>query len=619
MRNQFWSVLRRIRHDGGLINTLVKTVGLLRREGGSGIARRISEVRKNDYKKWVSRYDTLTDETRTIMRNRVETFIQKPLISVVMPTYNSNSEWLNAAVDSVRKQIYSNWELCIADDASSDKTTRPILDRYARDDKRIKVVMRAQNGHISAASNSALELASGERVVLLDHDDLLSEHALFWVVEAINQNPDASLIYSDEDRIDEGGRRYAPYFKCNWNEDLFYSHNMISHLGVYRTDILKSIGGFRIGMEGAQDHDLALRYIENIDPKNIHHIPRVLYHWREHSGSTARSANAKPYALLAGVSALNEHFQRQRTCATAELTAYGYRVHYALPENSPKVSLIIQTSNELQLVRQCVESILQKTIYSNYEIIMVHNVPGDGAAFQGLADLLANPRVKLVCDARQVNYAVLNNNAVKLAQGEIVGLLNCNLKVISAEWLNEMVSIALQPKAGAVGAKLLYPNDTLQHGGMILGVGGCVGYAHNHIARDRAGYAGRAVLMQGFSAVTTACLVIRKELYERVCGLNEKDLPVSFNDVDFCLRVQQAGYRNVWTPYAELYHYESATRGAEDTPEKRDHLAADLQYMKQRWGDLLMNDPAYSPNLTLDYEDFTYAWPPRVSNRRIQG
>ncbi|MGJ0427595.1 glycosyltransferase [Methylobacter sp.] len=619
-----------IRRGGGVRGTLNKAMHLYRHEGLTGIrhgfrivalSQQISPAwgsggfDRNDYAEWIRRYDTLTDDTRATMNASIAEFAHQPLISVVMPTYNPKPEWLIEAIESVRKQIYPHWELCIADDASTDKAIRSILERYASEDLRIKVVFREINGHISEASNSALELASGEWAALLDHDDLLSEHALFWVVDAINQNPDAHLIYSDEDKVDEVGKRFDPYFKCDWNADLFYSQNMISHLGVYRTDLLNSIGGFRKGMEGSQDYDLVLRCIERIQPKQIHHIPRVLYHWRKHAESAAQSINAKPYALLAGERALNEHFQRQGINATASPLDFGmYRVRYALPDSLPMVSLIIPTRNGLQLIRQCVESIRKKTTYLNYEILIVDNGSDDPATLRYFDELQAEARakIKVVRDDRPFNYSALNNAAVKLAQGEIVGLLNNDLEVISPDWLSEMVSYALQADVGSVGAKLWYPDNTLQHGGVILGVGGVAAHAHKHLLRHRYGYFGRANLMQSFSAVTAACLVIRKAIYEEVGGFNETNLQIAFNDVDFCLRVRKAGYRNVWTPHAQLFHHESATRGYEDTPEKRARFARETQYMKQCWGNLLLNDPAYSPNLTLDFEDFSLAWPPRT-------
>jgi glycosyltransferase involved in cell wall biosynthesis len=617
-----------IKRGGGLKNTFKKAIQLYRREGLAGIRRGFrtvatsgqtiptlgsGEYDRNDYTEWIRRYDTLTDKTRAAMHARIDAFPHKPLISVVMPTYNPKPEWLIEAIESVRRQIYPYWELCIADDASTDKAIRPILERYSKEDSRIKVVFREQNGHISAASNSALELATGEWVALLDHDDLLSEHALFWVADAIHQDPDVRLIYSDEDKIAASGRRFDPYFKCDWNVDLFYSHNLITHLGVYRADLLNTIGGFREGFEGAQDYDLALRCIERIESKQIHHIPSVLYHWRMHVESTAHSGDAKPYAVLAGERALNEHFQRQGVNAITSLLDFGmYRIRYALPDTLPLVSLIIPTRNGLQLIRKCVESILKKTTYPNYEILIVDNGSDDPATLQYFDELQADARVRVMRDDRPFNHSALNNAAVKLAQGEVLGLLNNDIEVISPDWLSEMVSHALRPGVGAVGARLWYLNNTLQHGGAVLGVGGVTGHSHKHLGHQQYGYFGRASLIQSFSAVTAACLVIRKTIFEEVGGLNETDLQIAFNDIDFCLRVREAGYRNIWTPYAELYHHESASRGFEDTPKKRDRFAKEVRYMKQRWGEQLLNDPAYSPNLTLDHEDFSLAWPPRV-------
>ena len=625
---------RIIRFGGGALESAKKAWRVFSREGWAGVKQRIlfvggnrsgisssiirpdlrsGTVDRNDYSEWVRRYDTLTDESRATMRARIDAFSHKPLISVLMPTYNPRREWLIEAIESVRKQIYPHWELCIADDASTDKTVRPILEHYAKEDSRIKVAFRKKNGHISASSNTALQLATGDWVALLDHDDLLSEHALFRVADAINRNPDIRLIYSDEDKIDENGKRFDPYFKCEWNLDLFYSHNMFSHLGVYRTDLLHEINGFRVGLEGSQDHDLALRCIERIESNQIHHIPRVLYHWRVHAESTAQSADAKPYATLAGERALNEHFQRQKINASAEHIGHGYRVNYALPDILPMVSLIIPSRNGLQLLRTCVESILKKTTYPNYEVLIVDNGSDDPAVLGYLDDLQARARVRVMRDDRPFNYSALNNAAAKLARGEVLGLLNNDLEVISPDWLLEMVSHAIRPNIGAVGAKLWYPNDMLQHGGVILGLGGVAGHAHHNILRGMFGYFGRAKVVQNFSAVTAACLLVRKSIYEEVGGLNEPNLQVAFNDVDFCLRVREAGYRNIWTPYAELYHHESATRGFEDTPEKQARFAREVQYMTQRWGEQLLNDPAYSPNLTLDHGDFSLAWPPRVN------
>jgi len=372
-----------IRFGGGIMSSAKKAWRVLLREGYGGVKRRIlfvgghrngfvsstirpgltlAAVDRNDYGEWVRRYDTLTDYGRQKLISEMFTFRMKPFVSIIMPVYNPKPEWLREVIQSVRKQIYPYWELCIADDASTDKRIRPILERYASEDTRIKVMFRDKNGHISAASNSALALAAGEWVALVDQDDLLSEHALFWVVDAVNKNPDALLIYSDEDKIDESGKRYDPYFKCDWNMDLFYSHNMISHLGVYRAGLLKEIGGFREGLEGSQDYDLALRFVERSEAEQIVHIPRVLYHWRAHTHSAAKSIDAKPYAVIAGEKALREHFQRMQINAVTEYDACGYRVRYALPDKLPLVSLIIPTRNGWRLLQRCVESILEKPL-----------------------------------------------------------------------------------------------------------------------------------------------------------------------------------------------------------------------------------------------------------------
>ena len=534
------------------------------------------------------------------------------LISLILPVYNSNSEWLARAISSVIAQTYPHWQLCIADDASSDGHMRPLLERLAAADSRIKLVFREQNGHISAASNSAIDIATGDWLVLLDHDDELALDALSRIADAIQRRPDCQLIYSDEDKIDEAGTRSDPYFKPDWNPDLFLSQNMFSHLGAYRADLVRAVGGFRMGYEGSQDYDLALRCIERIRPDQIVHIPRVLYHWRIHEGSTAHAIEAKPYAMVAGERALNDHLRRTGVDATAEAVGYGYRVRYVLPAVPPLVSLIIPTRNGLKLLRQCVESIFEKTDYPHYEIIVVDNGSDDKATLRYLDALATRPNVRVMRDDRPFNYSALNNAAVAQARGEVVGLLNNDLEVISAGWLTELVSHALRPGVGAVGARLWYADDTLQHAGVVLGIHGIAGHVHRFLPRGDVGYCGRASLIQSFSALTGACLLVRKSVYEELGGLNETELQVACNDVDFCLRAREAGYKNIWTPYAELYHHESASRGFDDTPEKQARSAKEVAYMKMRWGEALLNDPAYNPNLTLDSEDFGLAWPPRV-------
>ncbi|CAN5770106.1 N/A [soil metagenome] len=604
-----------VQHGPRMAAKLPQAWRVYRKAGWQGMVWELRRrVRKtNDYANWVVTYDTLTAETRAAITQRVSAMPAPPLISILMPTYNPNPVHLRAAIESVRAQLYPHWELCIADDASTSANVRPILEQYRDSDPRIKVAFRPKNGHISAASNSALELVTGPWIALMDHDDLLPEHALFWMAECIAKHPDARLLYSDEDKIDESGQRSDPYFKPDWNIDLFRSQNMFSHLGVLSADLVRSVGGFRAGLEGSQDWDLVMRCMEHIVATQVQHVPRVLYHWRVHAKSTARSMNAKPYAAVAGERALNEHYQRIGVKAVAEYQQFGYRTRYALPTELPLVSIIIPTRNGLSLMRQCIHSIDKKTTYGRYEIIIVDNGSDDPAALAYFAKLAERANVRVLRDERPFNYSALNNTAVAVTRGDVIALVNNDIEVITPDWLSEMVSIALQPSVGAVGARLWYPDMTLQHGGVVLGLGlGMASHAHKGLPRGLNGYAGRAALTQSFSAVTAACLVVRKAVYEQVGGLDEVNLSVAFNDIDFCLRLREAGYRNVWTPYAELIHHESATRGDDMAPDKRERFEREIAYMKSRWPEMIANDPAYSPNLTLDAEDFSYAWPPRV-------
>ncbi len=602
---------------GGVLATLHKAGRVARKEGWRGVKRRIlfaagHDEAALDYTEWIRRYDTLTDAGRAVISRRIAEMQWRPLLSVIMPVYNPPIDLLDQAIWSVRNQLYPHWELCIADDASPNAEVHALLRRHAAADARIKIVFRTVNGHISRASNSAIEVATGEFLALLDHDDLLAGHALFWVAETINVQPAAGLIYSDEDKIDIAGKRSVPYFKCDWNPDLLLSQNLISHLGVYRAELVRQVGGFREGFEGSQDYDLALRCVERLRKDQVIHIPRVLYFWRVIAGSTALTVDAKPYAVKAGERAINEHLARTGRKGTASLTGLGYRVRFEVPSPPPRVSIVIPTRNAPALIRECVSRILGQTDYPSYEILIVDNRSDDPEVLAYFESLKSNGRVRILRDDRPFNFSALCNLAVGKTDANIIGLVNNDTKVITPEWLTEMVSLAMQPGVGAVGARLWYPDDTLQHAGVILGIGGVAGHSHNGLPRTDPGYFGRAALLQTISAVTAACLVIRREIYLEVGGMDEDNLHVAFNDVDFCLKVRELGYRNVWTPYAEMYHHESATRGYEDNPIKRQRFEREVEYMQQRWRGVLENDPAYSPNLTLDRENFSIAWPPRV-------
>ncbi len=607
-------------HQRGFFSSLVRAASILKQEGISGLKVRLKSEdsllgSQADYLNWLAHYSVSSEEENQKKRHKIQQFSYQPLISIILPVYNPPLTYLKAALASVNEQLYENWELCIADDASPNPDIQDFLKEEAQKNPKIKLILRPENGHIVAASNSALSVASGEFIALLDHDDALSQDALFWVVDALQTHRDAHILYSDEDKLDGNGQRCDPYFKSDWNLELFLAQNMICHLGVYQRQLVMALGGFRSGLEGSQDYDLALRCVLNSTLHQIVHIRRILYHWRMLPGSTALAGGEKPYAQQAGIRALEHYLHQSGLGGWVEIAPHGYyRIHTPLPDPLPLVSLIIPTRNAQALVQQAIDSILSKTTYPNYEILLIDNGSNDPKALAYFDHLGQNERIRVIRDDRHFNYSALNNTAVQQAKGTIIGLINNDIEVIYPQWLEEMVSIVHRPGVGAVGARLWYPNNTLQHGGVIVGLGGVACHAHSHLRRQDAGYFARAVSPQVFSAVTAACLLVRKSLYEEVGGLNETDLTVAFNDVDFCLKLDAAGYRNVWTPYAELYHHESASRGYEDTPEKQARFNAEIAHMQKRWGNRLLNDPYYNPNLTLNGKSFSLAWPPRVSD-----
>ena len=569
----------------------------------------------SNYQEWVRRFDTLTESDRKAMRTKTDEFELKPLISVLMPTYNTPEQWLRKAIDSVRAQTYENWELCIADDASSDATVRRVLGEFAKLDSRIRFQVREKNGHIAAASQSALEMAGGEFIALLDHDDELAEHALWSVVDQINKTPDADLLYSDEDKLTSYGMRFNPHFKSNWNPELFLAQNFICHLSVFRTAVVREVGGFRCGFEGAQDWDLAWRVIDTIPESHICHIPHILYHWRVIEGSTAQSTAAKPYVLEAQRKVIVEHLERTNVLGAQVEVLHDIshqRVFFPVPDPQPLVSIIIPTKDQVDFLKRTIDSIIDRSSYKNFELIVVDNRSNKPETHVYLAKLGSTPGIKVLKHDEPFNFARINNIAVRETRGQLVAFLNNDLEVISKDWLEEMVSYAVQPQVGAVGARLWYPNYLLQHGGVVTGIGGIAGHNHKGRPKGDPGYFNRAILPQAMSGVTAACMVMRRAVFDQVGGFDEENFAVAFNDVDFCLRIRKAGYRVVYNPYAELFHHESISRGYENTPEKFQRFVREMTAMKTRWGKDLDNDPYYNPNLTLLTEDFTFAFPPRV-------
>ncbi len=566
------------------------------------------------YERWVDAYDRPTPESLAALAARVPQLRQRPLISILVPVYHRSADderWLRRAVDSVRHQVYPHWELCLADDASPAPHVRPLLEEFMRQDPRIKAVFRERNGHISHASNSALGLATGEFTALLDHDDELAPHALYEVASLLDVHPDTDLVYSDEDKIDEEGRRHEPYFKPDYLPDLFKSQNYLSHLSVYRTSLLRAVDGFRPGYEGSQDWDLALRVIERSSPERIRHIPKVLYHWRAILGSTALMLSEKNYPVEAAKRALTDHFQRLgESVELIPVPGDHWRARRPRPEPAPLVSIIIPTRNGHHLISRCIDTLVAKTLYPNYEILVIDNGSDEPATLDYFRQIESDRIAVLRYDA-PFNYSAINNHGIRHARGSIVALLNNDLEIIHGEWLDEMVSQAVRPEIGCVGALLYYPNDTIQHAGVAIGMGGVAGHLFRDFPRGTDGRCNRARLTQNFSAVTAACLVVRRDVFEKVGGLDES-LAVAFNDIDFCLRVRATGLRNLWTPFAELYHHESASRGAEDTPEKHERFRREVEIMLARWKDVIAHDPAYNPNLSLELTDYSLAAPPRV-------
>lgn len=562
-----------------------------------------------NYAEWVARKEMPESGAPAAIRDVREALIYKPTVSVVMPVYNTAETFLRKAIESVLAQSYPFWELCVADDASDLPHVREVLEEYVRRDSRIKVTYRRENGHISAASNSALECATGDYVALLDHDDELAPHALHHVAVEINRNRAAQILYSDEDKISEEGIRSEPHFKPDWSPDMFFSQNYVSHLGVYRRELLRKIGGFRRGVEGSQDQDLLLRCLPQVKPAEIVHIPKVLYHWRTVEGSTARASGEKSYTTAAGINALKDYFReqgREDVQVVAGAIPNTYRVRYPIPQREPLVSLLIPTRDTLEMLAPCLRSIIDKTTYQNYEIIVLDNESTEAPTIEFYRTIQAeNSRVRVLPYHHTFNYSAINNYGVRHARGELIGLINNDVEIISPGWLSEMVSHALRPEIGCVGAKLYYENDSIQHAGVILGINGVANHAHKHFPGSAPGYFNRLKIIHNVSAVTAACLVVRKAIYEAVGGLEEIGLRVAFNDVDFCLKVREAGYRNLWTPYAELYHHESASRGSDDSPGKVERFKSEVRYMQNKWGSVLRHDPYYNPNLSLTSVDFS--------------
>lgn len=566
---------------------------------------RIKKEHTEDYTAWTEVYFPDQSLLRSYSKEQ-NSWKYRPKISVILPVFNSPPEFLRQAIDSVIRQVYDNWELCISDDCSDDPEIKSLLDSYAKADDRIKVMFRDSNGHISANSNSALSLAGGEFLAFLDHDDMLSPDALFQNVKVLNEQRDLDLIYSDEDKIDEWNKHLDPHFKPDWCPDNFLSRNYLGHLVLVRRTLVDQVGGFRVGFEGSQDYDLLLRITELTD--RIYHIPLVLYHWRRHAASTSVNEEAKPYAFRVGVKALEEALLRRKIVGSVNLIDKlpgFYDIRYEIKEKS-KVSVIIPSKNKADLCEVVISSLFKITDYPDFEVILIDNNSDETSFFELVADWEKKEPGRFRClkDNGVFNFSRLMNLGAKSAKGDYLLLLNNDTEIIDPLWMTSMVEQCQFSDIGAVGAKLLYKNGTVQHAGVIIGLGGIAGHTFVGFDKDAPGYFYFLKCISNYSAVTAACLMVKKKHYDEVSGFDEA-LAIEFNDVDFCLKLKEKGFRNVYLPHVIVHHYESISRGHPHKTRKsyKQHLH-DVNLFKQRWQAYINHDPCYSPHLSMIFTDF---------------
>ena len=541
----------------------------------------------NDYNDWISEYEVNDEE---------EDLKYKPLISVLIPVYNVSYKLLSKCIDSILNNTYSNFEICLVDDASTNEETLIALDDYEKKDVRVRVKHRKENGHISKATNDALKMAKGEFIALVDNDDEITPNALYEIAKVINEHKDIDFIYSDEDKLNEHGRRCYPNFKPDFSPDTLLSLNYICHLTAIRKSLVEEVGGFEVGLEGAQDHDLFLKCTEKTD--KIYHIPKILYHWRMIEGSTSKKLDNKDYASDKGRIAISNALKRrglEGEVLIDEKSTY-YIVDYKI-KKEPLVSIIIPTRDYADVTRTCLESIYKQTTYKNFEIILMNNNSEKEETFKLFDEYKKKYDNFRVIDANyEFNYSRINNDAVDKAKGEYICLLNNDTEVISKDWLTVMVSYAMLDHVGCVGPKLLYPDDTIQHGGVIVGLGGVASHAYVTDPDDLGDF-GRLRVPYNYAAVTAACLVTKKSKFLDVKGL-EEDLKVAYNDIDFNLKLLDKGYKNIFVPQVSLHHFESKSRGYDTTPEKYERFKKEEEYMYEKWNKYIENDPFYNPNYT---------------------
>lgn len=580
-----------------------KGIRYLKHYGVKGFYARLLErfeEREVEYQEW---YEKNKPSEEELARQRKKKWKEPVTISVLVPAYRTPEAFLRQMIESVLNQTYPHLELCIADGSGENISVEKVVKEYQAKDQRVRYQRLEKNEGIAGNTNAAIRMATGDYLALFDHDDLLAPNALFEVASTIEKDK-ADVVYTDEDKVTSDLKEhFQPHFKPDFNPDLLCSNNYICHLFVVKRSLALKLGGQDPAYDGAQDYDFIFRCTE--EAEKIVHIAKILYHWRVHQASTADNPTSKMYAFDAGKRAIEAHLQRIGAKAEVSHTKdLGfYRVKYQVQGN-PKVSIVIPNKDEKETLKKCLESIWQKTTYSNYEIILVENNSTTREIRDYYQELDGKNGVRVVYWDKEFNYSAINNFGISYAKGEYILCLNNDITVISPEWMEELLANCQRPEVGIVGARLYYPDNTIQHAGIVLGMGGCAGSLFVGLARSRGGYLHKAALQQDLSAVTAACFMVKKEAFEKVGGFEEK-LAVAFNDVDFCLKVRHAGYLVVYDPYAELYHHESKTRGYENTEAKKRRFQEEIEYMRCHWMPDILRDPYYNENLSLKASDYS--------------
>jgi GT2 family glycosyltransferase len=611
------ALLTIIRRHQRIHDFCLRTAATLQKlPGGARLVRTIQDTQRPPaapYSEWIARFDTLSEADRKAIARHIATFPSRPTFSVVMPVVTADTRWLGTGIESVRRQLYPAADLCIAlaPAAAGSQAVRTVLANAAAADPRIKIADAIANVREAAAAEAALSLASGDFAVLFDPRHLLSERALYEMAVEITAHPDADILFSDEDSIDEAGQRYQPILKTGWNPEMMLSHDMVGSLMAVRRSVLNGIGGFRPGFRDARNYDLVLRASQATTAARIRHIPLVLHHSRRGIGGADNPDQAS------AIQAVREHLQRtgQSAATVAPLPgAPGWlEVRRTVPSPAPLVSVIIPTRDRADVLGKCLGGLLVATDYPALEVIVADNDSCEPATFRLFERLATDPRVRILPCPGPFNYSAINNKAIAQSRGEILLLLNNDVLIRHADWLANMVAQAVRPEVGAVGARLLYENGTIQHAGVILGVGAIepvAGHVYERVAADAPGHLNHLRIARNMSAVTAACLAMRRTVFDEVGGFDEKNLPVAFNDVDLCLKVGQRGYQIICTPQAELTHLESISRGSDLRPEAIERFKRDIAHMSRTWGRQIRNDPHYGPNFHKVIVDYSLAFPP---------